>query len=101
MILFLVIAYLALAISIMRTPEAAQLTPEQTDLLPWQKRRSVSPERELPTFPPVAQSELFDAVSENDPAQIKRYWALSSPPLPQAPRAVFVRIGPQRGPDPD
>lgn len=32
-ILILVIACLALAILILRTPEAAQLTPEQTDLL--------------------------------------------------------------------
>ena len=33
-ILILVIACLALAILILCTPEAAQLTPEQTDLLP-------------------------------------------------------------------
>jgi hypothetical protein len=33
-ILILVTAFLALAILILRTPEAAQLTPEQTDLLP-------------------------------------------------------------------
>ena len=53
------------------------------------------PERELSDFSTAAQSELFYRNSENDPAQIKKCRALSSPPLPSA-RAVYVRTRPQR-----
>ena len=54
------------------------------------------PERELSHFSTAAQSELFYTDSENDPAQIEKCRALSSPPLPSA-RAVYVRTRPQRG----
>ena len=47
------------------------------------------PERELSHFSTAAQSELFYTDSENDLAQIEKYRALSSPPLPGA-RAVYV-----------
>jgi hypothetical protein len=54
------------------------------------------PERELSHFSTAAQSELFYTDSENDPTQIEKCRALSSPPLPSA-RAGIRAYKTQRG----
>jgi hypothetical protein len=52
--------------------------------------------RSYPTFPPPLRVSYSIQIPKTIRLKFKRYWALSSPPLPSA-RAVYVRTRPQRG----
>jgi hypothetical protein len=52
--------------------------------------------RSYPTFPPPLRVSYSIQIPKTIRLKFKRYWALSSPPLPSA-RVVYVRTRPQRG----